>query len=310
MSKLNIMSDKDFFYFRLLKEGLVKKLQETHPEIRNEISDWKGKEILFFQQDLEKHVNGRISEKSFYTHFKSDKDKIPRIDVLNLFCEYVGHDNWIQFRNHNQHKFQNRRYIRFGILTIVTILVAIALSVILKPKSYSISVVNAYSNKIIPSDQLKITQLYDDQSPKEIDDIDDSIFTFRTSTSKVEFIVDAPYFHKDTIVRKVGHFSNHENIRLFPDDYALIIHSLSRSKNEDWIKRRSQLAGIIAENARIIQVNDIGGIAIELYNKSEFINKLTIPVNSLKNIDIIDIKHDNERISELRFIQKKGENND
>lgn len=304
------MRDRDFLYFRLLKENLVKKLQETHPEIKNEISDWKGKEIILFQRDLEKHVNGRISEKSFYTHFKSDRDNIPRIDILNLLCEYVGYDDWVQFRDQNQQKFRKRRYIRFGILTIITVLVAITLPAILKPKTYSISVVNAYSNKVIHAEQLKITQLYDDQSPKEINGIDDSIFTFRTSTSTVKFIVDAPYFHKDTIVRRVGYFSNHETIRLFPDDYAMIIHSLSRSENQDWVKRRSQLAGIIAENARIIQVNDIGGIAIEFYNKNEFINKLTIPVNSLRNIDIIDIKHDNERISELRFIQEKGENNE
>jgi len=308
LSNPEIMADRDFLYFRSLKENLVKKLQESYPDAGIDISAWKGREIQLFQKDLEENVNGRISEKSFYTHFKTETDKIPRIDVLDLLCQYVGYENWVDFKNQNQQNTKTRKYIWIGLATGLMIIAAFIISIQLKPKTYSISVIDAYSNTTIKPDQLKITQLFDDQSPKEIDGIDDSIYTFVTNSSMVKFVVEAPYFHKDTVVRKISNFSEHENIRLFPNDYALIIHSLSRSENEDWARRRSQLSKMIADNARIIQVNVAGGIAIELYNKNEFINKLTIPVNSLKNIDIIDIKHDNELISELRFIQKGGNN--
>ena len=33
-------------------------------------------------------VNGRISEKWFYTHIKSNSGKLPRIDMLNILSEY------------------------------------------------------------------------------------------------------------------------------------------------------------------------------------------------------------------------------
>lgn len=300
------MSDKDFLYFRILKNALAKQFREKYPEIRENISDWKGKDILLFQQDLENSVSGRISEKSFYTHFKSETEKIPRIDVLNLLSEYVGHEDWLHFKKHHQHKVSTKNYSRIVLAIILVLLLFFGVSIILKPKTYTISVIDAYSNKYISPDQITITQLFDDQSPREIDEIDDSIFTLHTTTSEVKFIVEAPYFHKDTVMRKIRYFDNHENIRLFPNDYALIIHSLSRSEKEDWARRRLQLSTMIAENARIIQVNEIDRIAIEIYNKSEFINRLTLPVNSLKNIEIINIRHENDQISEMRFIQKKG----
>jgi hypothetical protein len=300
------MPDKDFLFFRVLKKDLVRKLQETYPEADQDISAWKGKEILLFQKDLEAQANGRISEKSFYTHFKSGNDKIPRIDVLDLLSQYAGHENWINYKRSKHKTFKTNKTIRWSLGAVFLVIVIMLLSVLIKPKSYSVSIIDAYSNKSIHPDQLKITQLYDDQSPKEIDDKDDTIFTFYTSNDEVKFIVSAPYFYEDTIVRKITHFQKHEIIRLFPNDYALIIHSLSTSENEDWNKRRVQLSSMISENAKIFQFSPSGNIVIEMYNKHEFINKLTIPVNSLKNIDIIDVRYENELISELRFVQEKG----
>lgn len=300
------MPGKDFLIFSLLKEDLVRKLQETYPEIGNDISAWKGKEILFFQKDLEAHVKGRISEKSFYTHFKSDTDKLPRIDVLDLLCRYAGHESWMDFIRIHQRKSRSNKVIWIVTSAIVVIICAIVLSILFKPKTYSISVIDAYSKKHIHSDQLKVTQLFVDQSPKEIDGIDDSIFNFYTNNSEIKFIIKAPYFHDDTIVRKVNLFSAHENIKIFPNDYALIIHAVSKSENDDWVRRRAQLSNIISDNARIFQINSTEEVAVEMYNKHEFINKLTLPVSSLKNIDIIDIKYENDLISELRFTQEKG----
>ena len=304
------MLDENFLYFRLLKESLVKKLQKKYPEIGNNISAWKGKEIRFFQRDLEEHVNGRISEKSFYTYFKTEIEKTPRIDILDLLCQYIGQEDWVTFKNNNQLKTKKNRYFFIGIATIVVMLGATIIFMLSKPTKYTISVVDAYTNSFLDPNQLKIVQLYDDQSPKEIVEIDDSSYALLANKSEVKFVIVAPYFHTDTILRKVSNLSQYEKISIFPNDYALLIHSLSRSNDEDWSKRRMQLSKIISDEARIIQISADGGIAVELYNKHEFINKLTIPVNSLRNIDIIYIKHVDEQISELRFTQKKGGNDD
>ena len=95
-------------------------------------------------------------------------------------------------------------------------------------------------------------------------------------------------------------------MRLFPNDYAMMLDYLSNTEANDWEARRAQLSGIIADNARIFQVTEDGQLVMEMYTKHSFINKLTIPSKSLRNIEIFDIKFEGEKISQLRFMQKKG----
>ena len=42
---------------------------------------------------------------------------------------------------------------------------------------------------------------------------------------------------------------------------------------------------------------------MEIYNKNEFINKLTIPSGSLKDIEVIDTQYTDGKITYLRFRQ-------
>ncbi|MBL4577519.1 MAG: hypothetical protein JKX74_03545 [Flavobacteriales bacterium] len=111
-------------------------------------------------------------------------------------------------------------------------------------------------------------------------------------------------YHKpDTITR---HFSNRvppETIKLKTDDYALMIHMFSNSNIDDWKKRRAQLDDMIADDARIFQVNPGTQNGMELYNKQGFINKLTTPIRSLKNIEVLEVQYSDSQISSMRFIQ-------
>lgn len=43
-----------------------------------------------------------------------------------------------------------------------------------------------------------------------------------------------------------------------------------------------------------------------LYNKEEFINKMTMPIKSLKNISILETKYEGNQIVEIRFVQNKN----
>ena len=56
----------------------------SYPGMSASIADWKGQDIVNFQEELLRKVNAHISEKWFYTHMKSDQDKLPRIDMLNV----------------------------------------------------------------------------------------------------------------------------------------------------------------------------------------------------------------------------------
>jgi hypothetical protein len=71
---------------------------------------------------------------------------------------------------------------------------------------------------------------------------------------------------------------------------------------KDWKNRRIRLDEMFDDAAMIYQVyNSRKAIGMELYDKWEFIDKLTMPSSSLKNIEILDTKFINEKISILRF---------
>jgi hypothetical protein len=72
-----------------------------------------------------------------------------------------------------------------------------------------------------------------------------------------------------------------------------------------WEKRREQLAGILSEDAIIYQVPDKSiGNGMALYNKWEFIDKITMPSSGLRQIEIVDCRYINGKISILRFRNK------
>ena len=88
--------------YRLLKNKVSERLQENYNVTSVRIEDWKGKDIEKLQKDLGERINGRISEKWFYTHLKADNERLPRIDMLDLLSEYVGYDNWLDFKTRNK----------------------------------------------------------------------------------------------------------------------------------------------------------------------------------------------------------------
>ena len=79
-------------------------MKQSYPGMNPEISDWKGQEITDFQEDLLIKVNGRLSEKWFYSHMKAFDPSLPRIDVLNMLSKYVGYSNWQDFTYKNSGK--------------------------------------------------------------------------------------------------------------------------------------------------------------------------------------------------------------
>ncbi|MFY1045217.1 hypothetical protein [Chryseobacterium sp. GP-SGM7] len=96
------MTDLDILHFEQLKKDVqAQYLKEYNPSY-DEISKWKGIDIIYFQEDLRKKAKGNISEKSFYTYFKSSPvSKLPRIDMLNLLSIYAGYDSWYDFKKNH-----------------------------------------------------------------------------------------------------------------------------------------------------------------------------------------------------------------
>ncbi|WP_326981965.1 hypothetical protein VUJ46_17280 [Chryseobacterium sp. MYb264] len=98
------MTDLDLLHFEQLKKDVQAQYLEEYTPSFDDISKWKGIDIIYFQEDLRKKAKGNISEKSFYTYFKNAPvTKLPRIDMLNLLSIYAGYDSWYEFKK--QHLF-------------------------------------------------------------------------------------------------------------------------------------------------------------------------------------------------------------
>lgn len=100
------MNELDFLHFEQLKNEIQTQYLKNHTPSQEDISKWKGIDIIYFQEDLRKLAKGNISEKTFYTYFKSlPVTKLPRIDMLNLLSVYAGYVSWFDFKK--KHLFAN-----------------------------------------------------------------------------------------------------------------------------------------------------------------------------------------------------------
>jgi len=149
---------------------------------------------------------------------------------------------------------------------------------------------------------IEIGVLSDNESPVNYLCNKDGCFTIKTNKRILKFVVETPCYHPDTIVRTLNKFNRTENVKLKIDDYAIMIQYFSNSNVNDWLKRRENLNDMFSDSAKIFQVLE-GTVGMEMYNKWEFINKLTLPANSLRDIEILDTKYGDEKITHLRFIQ-------
>ena len=308
------MHDKSSKYFEFLKKEIVNMLKLTYPAISDNVEDWKGQTITFFQEDLLEKVNEHISERWFYNHMKSTGKGLPRIDMLNLLSRYAGYSDWQEFTYKHKGEISseignpNRVFIMVPLIVLLTLVVFYTLFKVLSVKEYQFCFVSADDLSSVISRKTQIEILDRDESPKT--KFCDSVGCVKIKTDKIKirFVVKSPYYKTDTIERVLKKFTRSEMVKLHTNDYALMIHYFSTSNVDDWKKRKEQLDMMFADSARIYEVFNGSTMGIELYDKQEFINKLTVPTGSLKQIEILDTKYVQEQIVALRFIQKKVEN--
>ncbi|MCX6277987.1 MAG: hypothetical protein NT004_07805 [Bacteroidetes bacterium] len=316
------MSSNDQTYFDALKKKIVAMMQQSYPGINPAIAEWKGQEITNFQEELLKTVNAHISEKWFYTHIKGASQNLPRIDVLNLLSKYAGYSNWDDFKFKNQELFPqplsetitplnfktpaiksgNRFFILIPVLALVIVCIFYGLFKLFNTREYKFSFYDADTREPIANTKIEVRLLQDAESPVTGFCNADGSYLLKTDKSIVTLVVSATYYETDTIVRILKKMNRDEIVNLHANDYALMIHYFSQSKVTDWEKRRSAIEKIIADDAVIYQVSGKNGLTgAELFSKNEFIDRLSVPTGSLKNLEILDTKFKNEKIIMLRF---------
>jgi hypothetical protein len=306
----------DQAYFEELKKRIVVVMQQSYPGIHPSISEWKGQEITDFQEELLNKVNAHISEKWFYTHMKSSSPTLPRIDVLNLLSKYAGYANWDDFIYKNPKllphgsipsvKSANRYFYIVPVLVLVIVAVFFGLFKLFNTREYKFCFYDADTREPINNIKIEVRLLLEGESPVTSFCDSNGCFILKTDKSLIRLVVSAPYYKTDTIVRIVKKLDLNEIVSLHANDYALMIHYFSQMKVDDWQNRRDRLQKMIDDGAMIYQVMGTkDAIGTELYNKQEFIDKLTVPSGSLKNIEILDTKFRNEKIMVLRFRVKE-----
>jgi hypothetical protein len=240
---------------------------------------------------------------------KSEETKLPRIDILNFLSRFTGAKNWEEFKleagentSFKKDRTTNQKLTAWPFAILAVILVFYLLFSRYRSQEYTFVFFDNDTKEPIKNCLVEVNVISGDESPKSYLCDENGSFTLKTNKPNIRFVAESPYYHSDTIYRTLNSFSRTERIKLKLDDYAVMIRYFSKSNVDDWLKRRNDLSKVFAEDARIFQVlNETTGM--EIYNKNDFINKLTLPTGSLKNIEVIDTQYTDGKITYLRFRQ-------
>jgi hypothetical protein len=314
------MTEKKLKSFEVLKQQVEATFREQVISCQESIHEWKGKQIALFQESLREQVGGYVSEKWFYTHLKVTKnEKLPRIDMLNLLARYVGVEDWqaflssVSIETKAEVLLEEPMVVKSKLpafLVPISILIIggmfLLVSFFNKAERYQFCIVDQDDGMPIFSQNIEAFLLKEGESPLPlkvdslgcfwIEESEDALMTLK---------IQALYYQPERIQRAFKSAKKEETIALKKDDYALMIHYFSTNKMEDWKERRAQLDLMLSDEVQIVQVHNKTGGGMALYNKAEFINKMTMPIKSLKNINILETKYEGKQIVEIRFVQNE-----
>lgn len=319
--------------FNLLKNEISQRFFESNSASSPEISEWKGQDIVTFQEDLFEKTKSTVSEKWFYTHFKKNElEKLPRIDMLNILSEYAGYTGWSDFAAHHNKKEKsigetveyvsekieeqvdnfvkhennqpqkNRK--SFWLVIVLSILGLLILSVIsyfafFYQPTYEFCFIDADRNTSI-TEPIEITVARKDFTPLEML-TEKGCVEFSSKEDTLLMTIKSTYYKQDTFRIDLRLYQGRETIRLQPDDYKVMLRHYSKSSQS--VKERiKMLDQMIAGDALIYQVYDNEFFGVEVLSKKQYINLMSLPTTSLKNFNLIEAERNkNGKIIKIKF---------
>jgi len=307
-------SNQELELFELLKEKVARQFAANSGILPIEISQWTSEHIRSFQSDLEELLQERISERWIYTHFKSQTiNKLPRIDMLNILSKYTGYKSWDDFTATNTPLNKKSKSLpwrpRWTKILAGAGLAGLFLFVFFKLitlnsiYSYHFECVDADLETIIPSSEISVKILEDNQSPRHLESNDSYVYQYQSSSSVIKLIIESPYYINDTIERHLHEAKTEEKLYLRRDDYAILIQKYSQDQSRNTARRRDFLKQILSDRIQVFQIT-ADNLGMEIFTKDEFINRMTLPVNQLRNIEIVSTEYQEGKIIRLRFITK------
>lgn len=352
---MNKISDIELF--ELLKKDITKRFFESNSATSRDISDWKGQDIVTFQEDVFNKTKSTVSEKWFYTYFKSEFKKLPRIDMLNLLAQYAGYSGWAEFslkfeeiiteespetsftekiiipipeqpvpepvktetvpgmdEKKNDEVFgistekkKKRNWILFLIIGLLVsgIAAAVIYFTVFYKKTYEFCFIDADRNSFV-TEPLEITVNRQGSNPLELM-TQNGCIEFASTEETLILTVNSTYYKKDTFKINLHQYQGKENIRLEPDDYKVMLRHYSKSSQS--VKERiKMLDQMISDDALIYQVYDNEYFGVEVLNKKQYINLVSLPTTSLKNFTLIEAERKSGKIVKIKFKIHSDEN--
>ncbi len=333
--------------FDLLKKDVSNRYFETNSASSRNISDWKGQDIVSFQEDVFEKTRSTVSEKWFYTYFKSDFKKLPRIDMLNLLAQYAGYSGWSEFLIKHQKetetedsapkvvdpveafKSETKEIEPFdpkterleykprapkksrNVWVIVLLGFGLGLAALAAyfglfyQKTYEFCFVDADRNSAI-TEPIEITIARKGFTPLELF-TEKGCVEFSSSEDTLLMAINSTYYKQDTFKLNLHQYQGMETIRLEPDDYKVMLRHYSKSSQS--VKERiKMLDEMIANDALIYQVYDNEYFGVEVLNKKQYINLVSLPTSSLKNFTLIEAERKNGKIVKIKFKIHSDEN--
>ncbi len=288
---------------RLLKQVALRFGEHHHPSSAK-INEWKGQDIIDFQEDLRLTTQSTVSEKWFYNYVKNTPEKLPRVDILNLLAAYVGHANWNAFRaievdtQTGKLPKQGMRRVYVGLVMLVAIGFLI-FAFTSKTRTVHFCFLDADKKEPITEIPIDLIILKQGESPSYHKTDSLGCFSWETKETNVRFIAKSPYHKTDTIYKSVEGDASHQ-VRLRTDDYALMLQYYTGNNLKDWKLRRTELHKLIADDAVIFELLPFQ-IGVELYSKKQFIDKLSVPTQTLQKLEIIETTYHEGRVVKLKF---------
>lgn len=326
----------DIELFDRLKKCVQNTFLEQNTTAVNDISQWKGQDIVNFQEDLHLKTKARVSEKWFYTYMKSDKtNKLPRIDMLNLLCNYCGYVSWQDFINQQNTPTEPKDGAIIGdapkenlamdstpksSLKLTKVISVGSVSVLVlgllylfvfeqdwieslqKGEKYEFKFVDAEKNNKI-KDLVEVTLNSKGFLPVHMSSKSGNI-TFYSKQDTLQMVVESYFYETDTFKINLQNYFQPVEIELTPDNYKLVWQYYLRS---DVKTRKAKLMASIRSDAQIYRVYENQENFIEPFSREEYINFLLLPTTSLDQFRIINSRKKGNKFSYIKF---KIENNE
>ena len=309
------MQKSDNEIFELLKLKIAERMRQSYPGKNPDMGEWKGQDIVDFQEELLSKVNTRISEKWFYSHIKTRSAALPRIDALNLLSKYAGYGNWDDFRfkqlpvgslPKDSVKSANIYFILIPGLMLIILTIFYFSFKIISTRNYKLVFIDELSQQAITNNIIEVSLLREGGSPTDYLCKSDGTLSLSTDKSIVSMVVKSPNYQTDTITIVLDKVSRKEIIALKPDNFSRMLDYFSTVKVKDWQKQRNSLSESISDSAVIYEVFDDGERKMDTLNKWEFINKLTLLSGGHRDIQILEKKYNGEKISIILFKQTEA----